>query len=1541
MILGNILGTNQIAGEIKELKETLLNEFGKEVGEKSVNTGFINQIKNTLPKAVEAFKVSIQGLSSQGLNGFQILTKSSGAFIKTLWSGLSVVSKFAIGIGAVVAVGTILYKIYDDLNISTEEYREKLKELKSDYSEIESELKSLNNELQTTQKRLSELSEKDTLTFTEKEEYDNLVKQNNELQRKIDLLELEQQTKNAEKNKTFVDTMNSDTKSNFEYAQDSNGNIFKGNAVLYSLSGESYSHSNEEEYINQQFKEREKNLLKIAELEDKLKSDINNEALKREKERLEKNNKEIDIYLKSKSTQWAADSDGINYISDPNDEHYETTNKWLDYIADFQDRMAIAMGGTNAKTNAFNRLVDNWVFDETVQGLQDLGKEGKVTADLLENPAYDKFIDKLVEIGFIDSEDNLDDIALAFNNLARAADEAVDNTNKVLTNVQRLGNVQSLSKGFDQLDKIYADVLDGKEFDYSSILNNDDFKEVFDDYEEEYSNFIETISKSPKDINACQDAFDKLATAYIYDKAALKDVTEETKEATVTMLKQMGVSNADIIVKEQLAINTVKLADAQEDLNELKDKGVDASIDLENATAVELISLINEAEQTGYNVEALQNYLLKKIQSNQITISTSGDIQNLANLCGRLGIAGEALKTYAALKEATLGVPYASGQSKNSLPTLGVSNLALNDPTVFVNEVNNKISEAKNNQAKIDALEAELQKALVDFANGNYKTTGKYTGGDASNSAKENLKKAKQSFDWVEKLISNIQRKITNLGKTVSATYKNWTTRNSELAKQLSAVNSEIDAQNKAASTYWAKANSVGLSQHYKDLVNSGNYSIQDITDEDLKEKIQKYEEWANKAKAAEDAVIDLKAELANLAKTKFDNVISAFDDELSVIEHRTSMIEGELNQIEAQGYLASTKYYDKLISLENENIGKLSEEYKKLKEEFAIAMSAGNIEKYSSDWYEMQGKILDVESALQEANTQLIEYKNNLRELEWSIFDKAQEMISQIQGESDWLIDLMSNEKMYDDNGNWTEYADATAGLHAVNYNTYMSQADDYAKEIEEINKDLAKDPYNTLLLERRQELLEAQRDMISSAEDEKQAMKDLVAEGYNTMLEALQEMVDKRKEALQAEKDLYDYEKTIAEKTKNIGSLEKQLQSYDGDDSEETQAKVQQIKVELEAAREDLEQTEYERWKSDQEQMLDTLVDDTEQWINERLDNLNEVIREVIEKTNSNKDEINATLTEVTDGVGTTLTGEMEKIWGADGTVVTEYGKFGTQLSSVNTTLTSIKDLIVAMQNASNKEASKDIANVESNVNKVQSTQPASSATPSTPSTNNNNSNNQNVSKSNSKWGSWFVKKVFNGNTNNLNKERSIVDRLKWKNIASDMANRAKYYEAMGLGSASSYRGTSSQNIAMLKLMKQNGYKTGSRRINKDGLNWIHDGEIVYRPSDGGMLVPLEQNGKVYTKEMANNLFDFAKNPSIFSNLTTATLPKGITNNGMNSNVQNDVVMNITLPGVQDVDGFINELRNNKRFEKVVQSMTIGTINPKGSNSFNKFKY
>nr|DAW18986.1 MAG TPA: minor tail protein [Caudoviricetes sp.] len=403
------------------------------------------QIQEATSKGILSVKdaeLIVSALGVQGANygeavSFQVLTKAIGGTIKAI-------GKFLISnpVGWLIllagAIATTV-AITDALTVSFEESKEELDNIKSECKKTEDELKSLNDELQTTAEKINELKGKDSLTFTEKEEYDNLVNTNNELQRKIDLLELEQKIENQKKNKTFVQTMVKDTENPFEHEVNPDG---KKPVSQYSISDEYLT--NETGYIKAQF-----------EIRKKLLDDLSNSETDEERERIQKRLDDIEEYLTSKNDEWSEIANDISYIREPTTEDDKAVNEWLDYINDFQDKYAIALGGTNAKTNAFNRVVDNWQFDDAVQDLQDLGKQGKVTAKMLDDPKYDEFIDKLVEIGVVDSADNLDLIALAFNGMSGALDGTIEPTNNSVT------AVTSLNDALTKLQELLKDIISG------------------------------------------------------------------------------------------------------------------------------------------------------------------------------------------------------------------------------------------------------------------------------------------------------------------------------------------------------------------------------------------------------------------------------------------------------------------------------------------------------------------------------------------------------------------------------------------------------------------------------------------------------------------------------------------------------------------------------------------------------------------------------------------------------------------------------------------------------------------------------------------------------------------------------------------------------------------------------------------------------------------------------------------------------------------------------------------------------------------------
>lgn len=825
------------------------------------------------------------------------------------------------------------------------------------------------------------------------------------------------------------------------------------------------------------------------------------------------------------------------------------------------------------------------------------------------------------------------------------------------------------------------------------------------------------------------------------------------------------------------------------------------------------------------------------------------------------------------------------------------------------------------------------------IVNGSVTTSSSGSNSSSSNSS-DTANEFKETIDLIEIAIDRIERAISRLDLKVNSTYKSWSSRNNNLKKEISKIGDEISLQEQAYNRYMQEANSVDLSSEWKKKIQNGEIDIDTITDKDFADKIKTYQEWYNKALDCKDAIDELYETEAELYQTSFDNVVSQYDGILSLLEHDRNMIEEYINQTEASGYLVSTEYYDALIKNEKSNIKKLEEERTYLINSLQEAVDSGTIVEGSEAYNEMVAQINDVTLAIEESNSSIIEWNNSIRDIDWKVFDLMQEKISQITSESDFLIDLMSNGDLYEDNGQLTDTGIATMGLHGQNYNVYMEQAAKYAEEMKNIEEDLAKDPYNQDLINRKQELLELQQESILAAEDEKQAIIDMVREGIELELDAINELIDKYKDQLDTQKSLYEYNKKIKEQTQEIANIEKQLSAYSNDTSEEVRAKVQELKVSLEEAKENLKETEYEKYISDQKQLLDDLYDEYELILNQRLDNIDALLEDMITEINSNSSIINETISNEASNVGYEISSEMKSIWGEGSNVVTTFENgIANAATTINTTLNTIVEYIRSMIGASDEEAEENIENAEntSNENKVTHTLTSKDETTKTEK----------------------PKEDTPKNESETPKEKTITvggkinaGSAKIYSYAGDKSGETQYFkndpiytvlkEQDGYLQVRHHK-ASSGVTGWFKKSDVEAYKTGVQNLKDDEVAWTQDGgrEFIIRPSDGAILTPLAKYDSVLNTNASNNLWDMANNPSDFIrdslNIDKTSTQIPVANSISGNSYDNDFEMNINLPNVMNYEQFKYAMQHDKNFEKMVRAMTVDKLF--GGSSLKKF--
>lgn len=685
------------------------------------------------------------------------------------------------------------------------------------------------------------------------------------------------------------------------------------------------------------------------------------------------------------------------------------------------------------------------------------------------------------------------------------------------------------------------------------------------------------------------------------------------------------------------------------------------------------------------------------------------------------------------------------------------------------------------------------------------------------------------------------------------------------------------------------------------------------------------------KALDCRDAIIDLKEQESKLIEQRFNNVKDEYDAILKQFEHTHSMLEGAIDITETSGYIVSTKYYDSLISNENEKINKLYAEREALVNSLNSALSSGKIDKYSESWYNMQNEIDSIDESIQDCNKSTIEWGNSIRQIQWDLFDKLQDRISKINDEADFLKELMSSEKMYDDKngGQITEYGKATFGLHGVKHNTLMAQADEYRKEMEKIDEQLKSDPFNQTLIDRRNELLKLQQESISSAKQEKDAIKDLVEDGINSQLDALQKLIDKYTDLLDTNKDMYDYQKQLAEKQKEISSIEKQLAAYQGDTSEEGASKRQQLQNDLNDAKQDLAETQYERSIADQKKLLDDLYEQYEEVLNMRLDNIDVLVSDVIANVNSEAGAIRDTLEAKADSVGYTMTESMNTIWNSANQVITNYGtNFLSSITGVQNAINDLTNLIKQAVDASNKKASASSSSTKKPSSSTPASQPAKpTPKPATTSSGDGVPNVGDAVTFNS--GAYYYSSdgisptgtQMHGQTVYITK----INNASWA--------KKKYHIAKDKNAA--------HPLGWVDLSQISGYEKGIKSVPKDEMAVVgeHKKPETIVLDDGSILTPLSKNSSVFNNDAHENLWSFANDPQRFIESMIQNPPE-VPNmfNEFATNQTNTVTINIPIENVSDYNDFVRQLQKDSKFEKMVQTMVLEPI--AGNSTIGKYK-
>ena len=1137
-----------------------------------------------------------------------------------------------------------------------------------------------------------------------------------------------------------------------------------------------------------------------------------------------------------------------------------------------------------------------------------------------------------------------------------SAEEAAKKINSMTDASTQL---QSMSEQISKMSDMLADKKNGTTASADDLAGFDVEVRGLDSWQE----FEKVMMDSKSSMEDCQSAANALATEWVNSNNFLANLTDETKQAYITQLDKMGVDNAEAVVEAKLAeihreeALALQYATAAESYN-ASEKGRNNQIttDFLNITGSEIDALIQAGGEYINTANDIAAYKVQKAMANGITLDTSADIQNLADLAGASTKLGQLLEKLNQIKRgftygASMGAEAAQMASiQKQIEDLigGGSNKAVVDVPVDVKSTGS--NKYKNTTG---SPKQEKSKTTVDFIQKKLNTINhqldtlqeKYDGIFSPKKKKDNLDKQIEKLERLEKVSTKAAKKYQAQADSIK--FYDDTKKDSAFKKKIrngdfdiTEYDSEFASKIQAYEDYISKVrenNSTALSaeqqqrekriEQYQLNVDDAeakiaksqavaengkaNYKSQNSHLEYQKKQIKESYYYQIKMAELEGEMIkadQLRAErkkaLNDVTKQEFDYIKETFDYQIGHIDDRIDDLTNAISAVENKGFIADASYYNAQASVHEEILGKLESEKKKLREQL------NEIDKQTPAWYSAVQSIQDVDNQIQETKNTIESLKDSINGVADTLSGNILDSFHDLNEEADTLITLLGDNLSDDKLGNLTKEGITALGLYNQQMNVSKASAENIQNEIRSIQDAINNGTYTKFIdangMERQfesiyqakdriKELQSTYRSEIQSTYQYESKIVDLMKQKYQSELNYVKELIEQKTSLLDAEKSLHDYAQSIKQESENINSLRKQIQALQGDSSKEITSRIQKLQKQLKDSEQSLQDKQYDRYVSDQKEMLSNLSKEYSELIESTSKDRDTLLKEGNQLIASNGAQIQQTINDTASQYGVQLSTDMS-----------------SATSQITGGLSAIKELL---QSIADYEKDRVVSTTGDGAGggNIEDYTPAGQ-----------------------------IKSVLE-NGSNKNPTSSLAKAVSEAfGVGLNRHEMAQISGLLGLGYKfedfldNSPKKTEAKNAVLEALLKE-GYlkKSGGSYIRgyaKGGV--ISSVADAIRLNGDKVLVSANPGERILTAEQNENFEKFTKALPSLVNLTDVIKPNvnvptaidrnigGVTYGGNNQ-------INIELPNVTNYEDFMRKFQNDPKAEQLVQHMTASALN------------
>lgn len=559
--------------------------------------------------------------------------------------------------------------------------------------------------------------------------------------------------------------------------------------------------------------------------------------------------------------------------------------------------------------------------------------------------------------------------------------------------------------------------------------------------------------------------------------------------------------------------------------------------------------------------------------------------------------------------------------------------------------------------------------------NANTKATDSNTQATEDNTdAQENLQ------DWISRLC-DVSKDWNDSFKNAIDQFEMNYNQNKAIDEYVANSESYKNTLRNSANNYMSRANSLGLSGDYIHKIWTGTMDIENITDENVRDKIEKYTEWYDKARDLNSEIADLNKSIRETKIQKLDNIKDDYDNLVSL---STSINDYNESVSDLSEKLTGVGDANALLRSANAQVAirqALVNSEAQLNAQLNALVADGTIGMYTDTWNKWQEEINGVKKSIIEADEALNDLKKSIMEVRFNNFTKAIDKLDFQSDMSSAIQDLLLEEGIYDDDVKITSTGYTKLGLLGTDLVNAKQKVTDYNEAIRALKENykqgnISQADFNEQL----QEYQKDQMDAVSATKTARDAIIDLIKDGIEKETDAMDELISKRKDDLDKQKEYYDFQKKMNDQSKDMNKVRAQLAALEGDDSLEATAKRRKLESQLKDLQEQYDEDQKDHEKDVVSDAYDkTLEDfkknqeDTVKELESSLEKQNQAISNALEATKNNYNDVYTILTELSNQYNFSLTQDLVSPWQSAQAALQQYqdaiGKLNANISSIDT--------------------------------------------------------------------------------------------------------------------------------------------------------------------------------------------------------------------------------------------------------------------------------